>query len=108
MPEGLRERKKLTTRQALGRAALRLAIERGPANVRREDIAPAVDVSLRTFGNYFAGKEEAIVSLAVARAAGMVAALRARPADEPIGRALIAAFAGQYEPPGPSSEWIDQ
>jgi hypothetical protein len=62
---GLRARKKTTTRQALARAALRLAVERGPANVRREDIAAEVEVSLRTFNNYFSSKEEAIVWLAV-------------------------------------------
>src|SRR4051795_13639980 len=81
---GLRERKKLTTRQALARAALRLAVERGPGNVRREDIAAAVDVSLRTFNNYFSSKEQAIVALAVDRAAGIAASLRGRPAGEPL------------------------
>jgi AcrR family transcriptional regulator len=105
---GLRARKKLTTRQALGRAALRLAVERGPGNVRREDIAAAVDVSLRTFNNYFPSKEEAIVSLAVERAAGTSASLRGRPADEPLGEALAAAFAEQYGGQALSREWIAQ
>jgi AcrR family transcriptional regulator len=105
---GLRARKKLTTRQALGRAALRLAVERGPGNVRREDIAAAVDVSLRTFSNYFFSKEEAIVSLAVDRAAGVGAALRGRPADEPLGEALVAAFVEQHAQAAPSPEWIVQ
>ncbi|HEY5017289.1 MAG TPA: helix-turn-helix domain-containing protein, partial [Streptosporangiaceae bacterium] len=57
---GLRERKKLATRQALGAAAMRLAIERGLENVLVEDIAAAADVSPRTFNNYFASKYEAI------------------------------------------------
>lgn len=105
---GLRARKKLTTRQALARAALRLAVERGPGNVRREDIAAAVDVSLRTFNNYFSSKEEAIVSLAVDRAADTVASLRRRPAGEPLGEALIAAFVEQYTRAAPSREWIAQ
>jgi AcrR family transcriptional regulator len=105
---GLRARKKLTTRQALARAALRLAVERGPGNVRREDIAAAVDVSLRTFNNYFASKEEAIVSLAVDRAAGIVVSLRGRPADEPLGEALVAAFIEHYGRAAPSREWIAQ
>jgi AcrR family transcriptional regulator len=105
---GLRARKKLTTRQALARAALRLAVERGPGNVRREDIAAAVDVSPRTFSNYFSSKEEAIVSLAVERAAGVGASLRGRPADEPLGEALVAAFVEQYADATPSPEWIAQ
>ena len=108
MPDGLRERKKLTTRQALGRAALRLAVERGPANVRREDIAAAVDVSLRTFSNYFAGKDEAIVSLAADRATGIVDSLRAEPADETLRSALIKAFTMPYAVEPPSREWVAQ
>lgn len=108
MPDGLRERKKLTTRQALGRAALRLAVERGPANVRREDIAAAVDVSLRTFSNYFASKEEAIVSLAADRAAGIVDRLRAEPAGEALRSALITAFTSPYAGDPPSRERVAQ
>jgi AcrR family transcriptional regulator len=103
---GLRARKKLTTRQALAAAALRLAVERGPGNVRREDIAAAADVSLRTFTNYFSSKEEAIVSLAVDRAASIGASLRGRPADEPLGEALVAAFVEQHTHAAPSPEWI--
>jgi AcrR family transcriptional regulator len=105
---GLRARKKLTTRQLLAQAALRLAVERGPGNVRREDIAAAVDVSPRTFSNYFSSKEEAIVSLAVDRAAGVRAGLRGRPAGEPLGEALVAAFVEQYAQAAPSREWIAQ
>jgi AcrR family transcriptional regulator len=105
---GLWARKKLTTRQALGRAALRLAVERGPGNVRREDIAAAVDVSLRTFSNYFSSKEEAIVSLAVDRAAGVGTSLRGRPAGEPLAEALVAAFVEQHAEAVPSREWIAQ
>lgn len=105
---GLRERKKLTTRQALGRAALRLALERGPAQVRREDIAAEVDVSLRTFSNYFESKEEAIVSLAVDRAADLLEALRARPADEPLRSALSTVFTLPYADQPPSRERVAQ
>src|ERR1700684_3472572 len=66
-PAGLRERKKLATRQALGAAAMRLAVERGLENVFVEDIAAAADVSPRTFNNYFASKYEAICALALDR-----------------------------------------
>jgi AcrR family transcriptional regulator len=104
----LRERKRLTTRQALGQAAIRLAVERGPGNVRREDIAAAVDVSPRTFSNYFSSKEEAIVSLAADRAAGVIAGLRERPARESLGKALATVFAAQYAQPAPNRKWIAQ
>jgi AcrR family transcriptional regulator len=58
---GLRERKKLATRRALGDAALRLAADRGLEHLTVEDISDAAGVSTRTFFNYFSGKEEAII-----------------------------------------------
>src|SRR5213082_1142822 len=87
----LRERKKLATRQALGGAAMRLAIERGLDNVLVEDIAAAAGVSPRTFNNYFSSKQEAICSRMLDRTEQAAAALRKRPADEPLWDALTAA-----------------
>jgi AcrR family transcriptional regulator len=81
-PVGLRERKKLATRQALGEAAVRLAIERGLENVLVEDIAAAAEVSPRTFNNYFASKYEAICALALDRSFRVGEALRERPPGE--------------------------
>jgi AcrR family transcriptional regulator len=95
---GLRERKKLATREALAQAALQLAIEHGLDNVRVEDITTTVNVSRRTFTNYFASKEEAIASVNAERSARIVDALRQRPTDEPLGRSLAEVFAEQYAP----------
>src|ERR1700691_5666543 len=94
---GLRERKKVETRQALARTAMQLAVERGLENVRVEDITDAVNVSRRTFTNYFTSKEEAIASLNADRAAGAAEALRDRPAGEPLADSLAEAFAAQHE-----------
>lgn len=58
---GRRERKKRATLLALKAAAIDLVCERGFANVTIEDIAEAVDVSERTFFNYFSSKEAAVV-----------------------------------------------
>lgn len=81
---GLRERKKADTRRALSDAALNLAFERGLENVTREEIASLAGVSLRTFNNYFGGKYEALAYRQTERMRRSVAALRHRPADEPL------------------------
>jgi AcrR family transcriptional regulator len=94
---GLRERKKLATKQALALAAVRLAVERGLENVRVEDITDAVNVSRRTFTNYFSCKEEAIASLNADRAARAAEALADRPAGEPLADSLAEVFAAQFQ-----------
>jgi AcrR family transcriptional regulator len=95
-PVGLRERKKLATRQALGFAAMRLAVQHGVENVLVEDIAEAAGVSARTFNNYFGSKYEAICSLGFDRALRVGAALRDRPADEDLWQAVVGAVMSEY------------
>ncbi|MEV5717777.1 helix-turn-helix domain-containing protein [Amycolatopsis mediterranei] len=100
---GLRERKKAATREALSVAALRLALERGPENLRVDEIAEAAGVSPRTYNNYFSSREQAIVAaIAAERALRIGVALRARPDEEPLADAVVEAVAGQYgaEPSG--------
>jgi AcrR family transcriptional regulator len=94
---GLRERKKLETKEALAFAAMRLAVERGLENVRVRDITDAVNVSRRTFTNYFSSKEEAIASRNADRFARAAEALLDRPAGEPLADSLAEVFASQYE-----------
>jgi AcrR family transcriptional regulator len=93
---GLRERKKLATRQALGAAAMRLAIERGLENVLVEDIAAAANVSPRTFSNYFASKYEAICALPAGRSVQISQALRDRPAGETLWESVRHAVLAVY------------
>lgn len=96
-PSGLRDRKKQATREALRDAALRLALERGPDNVRVEDIADAAGVSPRTYNNYFASREQAIVSAVTAdREARIAAAVAARPTGVRLADAVTEAVVEQY------------
>jgi AcrR family transcriptional regulator len=91
-PTGLRERKKLETREALADAAVRLALKHGLDGLRVEDIAAEANVSIRTFNNYFASKQEALAARYVNRMGYAADALRARPPEEPLWEAIMAAI----------------
>ena len=58
---GLRERKRAATHRAIQRAALAVVRERGLDGATVDEIARVADVSPRTFFNYFATKEDAIL-----------------------------------------------
>lgn len=79
---GRRERKKQATRQALRRAALHLALERGIDHLTVEDISEAADVAPRTFFNHFSSKEDALAGESPEAAGELRAAIAARPAGE--------------------------
>jgi len=87
----------MATRQEIGAAAMRLAMEHGLENVTVEDIAMAANVSPRTFNNYFASKLEAIASLNIDRAVRIGATLCERPASEPLWDAITAAVLEHYQ-----------
>jgi AcrR family transcriptional regulator len=104
---GRRERKKAATRHALEEAALRLVADRGFDNVTVEDIAEAVDVSKRTFFNYFSSKEQAVLGREPASPDAIRDSLAERPANESPLRALEAVLgqlAGQYA--GSRERWV--
>ncbi|MFI7442993.1 TetR/AcrR family transcriptional regulator [Nonomuraea indica] len=97
---GLREQKKQATREALRTAALRLALERGPDNVRVDDIAEAAGVSPRTYNNYFPSREHAIVAAVTGeREARIAAAVTDRPDDVGLADAVVEAIVDQYTAP---------
>ncbi|WBB61036.1 TetR family transcriptional regulator [Streptomyces sp. WMMC500] len=87
---GLRERKKLRTRQAIRAAARRLIDARGYDATTIEQIAAAAEVSPSTVFRYFRNKEQIVLRDEDYAFTG-AELLRARPADEPPLVALRAA-----------------
>jgi AcrR family transcriptional regulator len=78
---GLRERKKLRTRQAIREAAYRLIEDRGYDNTTIEQIAAAAEVSPSTVFRYFPSKEHIILTADFA--APVIDVLLARLGDGP-------------------------
>ena len=77
--EGLRERKKRETREAIAAAAMRLFAERGFDEVTVAGIARAADVSEKTVFNYFPAKEDLVMVGGEERRAALIEAIRTRP-----------------------------
>jgi AcrR family transcriptional regulator len=83
---GLRERKKLRTREAIQREAMRLFQKHGYEETTIEQIAAGADISPSTFFNYFPSKEDVVLYDAYDP---MLASLMLnRPADEPLSAGL--------------------
>jgi AcrR family transcriptional regulator len=105
-----RDWQKEQTRLDLAFAAFELAQAEGLANVRVPQIAEAVGVSTRTFNNYFASKEAAIVWPTTLRGVRLATDLDERPIGEPLADALVQVVAGRYGPAGQEGlpeGWLD-
>jgi AcrR family transcriptional regulator len=85
---GLRERKKLQTRQLIADTARRLFAERGFEAVTVADVARAADVSEATVFNYFPTKEDLFYSGLEAFEQELLSAVR----DRQPGESALAAF----------------
>jgi AcrR family transcriptional regulator len=77
--QGLRERKKAATRQALSNIATRMFEQHGFEQVTVAEIAAAAGVSVKTVFNYFGTKEELFFDRNDELLEGLLAALRDRP-----------------------------
>ena len=98
---GLRERKKLATRNAIRTAGMRLFGERGFAGTTVDQIAEAADVSRATVFSYFATKEDIVFGDAPMAVEALASRLRERePGETTIAaaRAWIGDLQGWLEP----------
>jgi AcrR family transcriptional regulator len=86
--EGLRERKKRQTREAIAQAAMELFAAHGYDSVTVADVARAADVSEKTVFNHFATKEDLVLHGGHERRAALLEAIRTRPP----GSSLVAPF----------------
>jgi len=89
MVEGLRERKKQRTRQALIEAALRLFDEKGYEETTLAEIAAEAEVSTRTFFSYFASKEDVLFFDAEQRLEKAMSRLAAKSPDQTVADLLL-------------------
>jgi AcrR family transcriptional regulator len=87
-PDGLRERKKQQTRDALASAAFDLFVRKGIEATTVDEIADEVMVSPRTFFRYFASKEDVALEAIDQQYSAVFEAFEARPPDEPVLTAL--------------------
>jgi AcrR family transcriptional regulator len=85
---GLRQRKKLQTRQLLADTAHRLFVERGFESVSVASIARAADLSEATVFNYFPTKEDLVFSGLELFEEQLLDAVR----DRPAGESVLSAF----------------
>lgn len=89
---GLRERTRSAVRKEIAEAANALFVERGFEATTIDDIAAAVGMSQRSVFRYFATKEEIVLGKFDFVVDDMLAALRARPADEDVWTSLHRVF----------------
>jgi AcrR family transcriptional regulator len=90
--DGLRERKRLQTRQALISAAMRLFEDKGYDETTVAEIAAAAGVSTKTFFNYFASKDEVLFPHLSGRIDGAVAVIDRRRPGENVADVLVRAM----------------
>jgi AcrR family transcriptional regulator len=89
-PPGLRERKRLRTRQEISDVATRLFVTRGFEQVTLAEIAEAAEVSVKTIFNHFGSKEELFFD----RIDEVQTRFESTIADRPAGETVLGALRG--------------
>jgi AcrR family transcriptional regulator len=96
--QGLRERKKLKTRESIQREAMRLIGKQGYEQTTVEQIADAAEISPSTFFNYFPTKEDVVLYDAYDPV--LISLMSDRPLYEPLSisiRNVLETMAGIFE-----------
>jgi len=89
---GLRERTRRAVQAELSEAAQELFLAQGYEATTIDQIADAAGISRRSFFRYFATKEDVVIGKYELHGDDLVAAMRARPLDEPIWDTLRRTF----------------
>src|SRR3569833_1914680 len=85
---GLREAKKLATRQQIAGVAMRLFVQRGFDHVTVAEVAAEAGVSEKTVFNYFPTKEDIFFDEVPERMRALADGIRNRPGEETVLHAL--------------------
>ncbi|HEV2593107.1 MAG TPA: TetR family transcriptional regulator [Gaiellaceae bacterium] len=85
---GLREAKKLATRQQIAGVAMRLFVTRGFDHVTVAEVAAEAGVSEKTVFNYFPTKEDLFFDEVPERMRALAEGIRARPVEETVLHAM--------------------
>lgn len=97
-PSGIRERKKLRTREALIEAAATLCLQKGFDRTTVEQIAAAAEVSTRTFSRYFPTKESVLIAMTGDMDRYLADAIEKQPRDITEYEALLRAHLEVFRP----------
>lgn len=82
--EGMRARKRRQSRERITNVAIPLFLKQGYEATTVDEIVAAADISKRTFFDYFATKEDVVFAWQDDFGIALAAAVRARPAKEPL------------------------
>lgn len=96
---GLREQKKLQTKNDLATAAVELLVAEGDDGATVAAIASRAGVSTRTFHNYFAAREDAFLHFIEETIDGWEAAMRSAPAEQSPFEVLRGIIVAMYDRP---------
>jgi len=96
-PSGLRQRTRRAVQTEIAATAMRLFLEHGFEATTMEQIAGEIGISRRSLFRYFGTKEDIVLGDHAESGRTLLAALEARPADEPPWEALRAALKALVE-----------